>query len=147
MKIKKCQNYQKGKGKNINLAFRIIGFGIVLLALNFGVSAQTKKFDGTWAVDKVIYGKNVSLSLEVKQKGKKLVGSYGNFSTKQSEGKILSSRIRGNVAFLVLSCDWGGHGTAKITRLSGNRLHWQVIKRDARKGQFIVLGDEILKKQ
>ena len=118
-----------------------------LLVLSFSTFAQDKKFDGNWAFEQTRNGRYSSLSVNLKQVGNKLEGDYGNVSSKESNGKILSSKITGNTATLEVDCDWGGRGTVKITRLNGNRLHWQVIKRDETKGQFIVLVDQILKKQ
>lgn len=110
-------------------------------------TAQDKRFDGNWAFEQTRNGHYSSLSVNIKQVSNKLEGDYGNASSKESNGKILSSKITGNTATIEINCDWGGRGTVKITRLSGNRLHWQVIKRDERKGQFIVLVNQILKRQ
>ncbi len=125
---------------------KFCGAVIFLLILSLPVAAQPKKFDGTWSLAQTRYGRDISLSLTIKQIGDQLQGEYGNVSSKESIGKILRARILGNTATLEIDCDWGGRGIVRITRLRGNRLHWQVIKRDERKGQFIVLLNEILTK-
>ena len=107
------------------------------------VKQNADKFNGTWIYDDGRFG----LSVNIKAVNGKLEGDYGNFSSKTSEGKILSSKIKGNVALIEVDCDWGGRGTVKITRLKGNKLHWKVIKRDESKGDFIVLVDRILTKK
>ena len=131
----------------MNVLIKIIVAVMFLLVLSFSTFAQDKKFDGNWSFEQTRNGRYSSLSVNLKQVGNKLEGDYGNVSSKESNGKILSSKITGNTATLEVDCDWGGRGTVKITRLNGNRLHWQVIKRDETKGQFIVLVDQILKKQ
>ena len=106
-----------------------------------------EKLDGTWSIEKTVNGRYVSLSVKLKQSGDQLTGEYGNVSSKESVGKILRSKVTGNTATIEIDCDWGGRGSVRLTILKGNRLRWQVIKRDERKGQFIVLQDEILTKQ
>ncbi len=119
---------------------------IFLLVLNFSTFAQNKKFDGNWSFEETRNGHYSSLSVNINQVGNQLEGDYGNVSSKESNGKILRAKITGNTAMIEIDCDWGGRGTVKITRLNGNRLHWQVIKRDESKGAFIVLTEQILKK-
>ena len=125
------------------------------VTLNWGVRLhkadspknETKgKFDGKWSFDETKNGFYLSLLVDIKQVGDKLTGEYSNVSSKESVGKILGSKIIGNTATIEIDCDWGGNGKVKLTLLKGNRLHWQVIKRDERKGEFIVLLDKILKK-
>lgn len=118
--------------------------------LNWSVRLYKKgdaeKFDGTWIFQQNSNGRHSSLLVTLREKDNKLEGKYNNVSSKESNGKILSSKIKGNTATLEVDCDWGGKGIVKITHLSRNRLRWQVIKRDERKGQFIVLLNEILEK-
>ncbi len=109
------------------------------------ISVIEGKFDGEWLFEKTDH--SASLSVKLKQNGDKLTGEYSNASSKESFGKILRSKLTGNTAIIDIDCDWGGRGSVRLTILKGNRLRWQVIKRDERKGQFIVLQDEILTKQ
>ncbi|MBX7175022.1 MAG: hypothetical protein K1X72_28855, partial [Pyrinomonadaceae bacterium] len=85
--------------------------------------------------------------ITIKAENGKLTGDYSNFSSKTSEGKVLSSKINGNVATIEIDCDWGGKGTVQLMLLKGNKLHWKVIKRDEKGGDFIVLLDQILSKK
>jgi len=134
-------------GANVN-AKNLKGHNVMFFAkktgnkevIDFLASNIVRIFDGTWIFDDGRFGLNV----EIKEKDGKLTGDYGNFSSKQSEGKILSSKINGNIAIIEVDCDWGGRGTVQITRLKGNKLHWKVTKRDESKGDFIVLVDRIL---
>lgn len=108
------------------------------------IAVIESKFDGDWLSEKTLSGRYLSLSVKIKQSGDQLSGEYSNTSSKESVGKILRAKVNGNTAIIEIDCDWGGRGTVKITRLKGNRLHWQVTKRNERKGQFIVLQDEFL---
>ncbi len=124
--------------------------GLLLFAnLTNAQMANRKKtadnFQGNWIFSETKNGRLRELSLRIKQNGNKLTCDYQNASSKESNGKILSSSIKGNVAIIKVSCDWGGNGIVRITRLKGNRLHWKVIKRNEKKGEFIVLNDQILK--
>ena len=105
------------------------------------------KFDGDWLFEKTLQGRYRALSVKIKQTGDQLSGEYSNASSKESFGQILWAKVNGNTSIIEIDCDWGGRGSVKLTRLKGNRLHWQVIKRDERKGQLIVLQDQILTKQ
>lgn len=104
---------------------------------------MAQNFAGEWSFSDGRFDLGVTL----KDENGKLTGDYSNFSSKTSEGKILSSKINGNVATIEIDCDWGGKGTVQLTLLKGNKLHWKVIKRDEKGGDFIVLLDQILSKK
>lgn len=129
------------KGQNVMSFAKKTGNKEIISLIDNGIE---RNFDGTWGFDD---GRRLGLSVTIKEVNGKLTGDYSNYSSKQSEGKILNSKISGNTAIIEVDCDWGGKGTVQITKLKTNKLHWKVINRDESKGDFIVLVDRILTKQ
>ncbi|HRH40995.1 MAG TPA: hypothetical protein PKY82_05075 [Pyrinomonadaceae bacterium] len=128
------------KGQNVMSFAKKTGNREIIDLIDKGIE---RTFDGTWGFDD---GRRLGLSVTIKEVNGKLKGDYSNYSSKQSEGEILSSKVTGNTAIIEVSCDWGGKGTVQITKLKGNKLHWKVINRDESKGDFIVLVDRVLTK-
>jgi hypothetical protein len=135
--------------------FLIASFFCLAAAFPAASQAQSRpaNFQGQW--EWVVYAKSRSelppayrnerlrdvpagsVFLNLKQRGKKLTGEYDasvRFLARLEEGDV-DTLVKGKTAELELQSGFGGKLTVRLT-LSGNRLHWQVIKSDGGEHHF-----------
>jgi hypothetical protein len=125
---------------------RLIVLSLVIFGGSIAAHAQ-RPFQGEW--EWAVYAKSRSelppayrneplrdvpaanVWLKLKQRGNKLTGEYSasrRYLAKLEEGD-LEAVVKGKTAELELSSGFGGKLTVKIS-VTGNRLHWQVIKEE-----------------
>jgi len=129
-----------------NYSSRLLPLCLVVFAGSIAAHAQ-RPFQGEW--EWAVYAKSrselppayrneplrdvpgASVWLKLKQRGNKLTGEYSasrRYLAKLEEGD-LDAVIQGKAARLDLASGFGGKLTVKIS-VTGNRLHWQVIKEE-----------------
>jgi hypothetical protein len=129
-----------------NHSRRLLLLSLIVFAGSIAAHAQ-RPFQGEW--EWAVYAKSrselppayrneplrdvpgASVWLKLKQRGNKLTGEYSasrRYLAKLEEGD-LEAVSKGKIALLELASGFGGKLTVKIS-VTGNRLHWQVIKEE-----------------
>ncbi len=130
-----------------NFARRLILLFLLIFAYSVAASAQ-RPFQGEWHW--AVYAKSrselppayrdaplhevpgASVWLRIEQRGNKLSGEYSasrRFLARLEEGDLDPIVIKGKTADLELTSSWGGKLRVRIS-VTGNRLHWKVIKEE-----------------